>query len=239
MGEHHARPESLTQSLAELPLVWAIVPVKPFDQAKSRLSSVMTPGERAALAERLFRRMLGVLGSVSTLAGVLVVSRDETALAIGRALGTVALQERGLPELNAALGEAVQAAAGQGAQAILILPADLPLIRAQDVAQVVSFAHAPQQIKQVRQIGTAASTAAARTVLIAPDRAGEGTNGLLLVPPEVIPLAFGAGSFARHVQAAEAAGAVVHVYRSPYLALDVDTPSDLADLARLRELDSA
>ena len=43
---------------------WAIGPVKPFKQAKSRLSTVLQPDQREALAQHLFRQCLQLLLSV-------------------------------------------------------------------------------------------------------------------------------------------------------------------------------
>jgi 2-phospho-L-lactate guanylyltransferase len=64
-------------------------------------------------------------------------------------------------------------------------------------------------------------------VVIATDRREEGTNALLVRPPGLIPYRYGTGSFHRHVEEARNIGAVVEVYRSPTISLDVDVPEDL------------
>ena len=63
---------------------------------------------------------------------------------------------------------------------------------------------------------------------IAPDKAGTGTNGLCLRPPDAIAFAFGSGSFARHTARADAAALPLAVVREPGLEFDLDTPQDLA-----------
>ncbi len=73
-------------------------------------------------------------------------------------------------------------------------------------------------------------------VVIVPDRHGTGTNALVLSPPDAIAPSFGPGSFARHVAAAEQAGVPHSVEDVPGLALDVDTPADLAELIAELEL---
>ena len=73
-------------------------------------------------------------------------------------------------------------------------------------------------------------------VAIAPDRAGSGTNGLAMMPPDAIPFAFGPGSFELHRAGAVAAGLPLAVVERPSLAFDLDTP---ADLARWLELGDA
>ena len=69
------------------------------------------------------------------------------------------------------------------------------------------------------------------------DRAGSGTNVLLVAPPDVIGFRFGDGSRAAHAAAARAAGAVYVEIAGP-LDLDLDTPDDLlvAEAAGLGDL---
>jgi 2-phospho-L-lactate guanylyltransferase len=65
-------------------------------------------------------------------------------------------------------------------------------------------------------------------VAIAPDRAGTGTNGLVLRPPGVMNFRFGTGSFAAHLAEAERAEVPVVAVNRAGLAFDLDTPEDLA-----------
>jgi 2-phospho-L-lactate/phosphoenolpyruvate guanylyltransferase len=193
----------------ELMNIWAIVPVKPFIRAKSRLAAVLQPQERQALAEKMFRHSIEVLVSVRRVAGVLVISRDTKALAIARDYGVHTVQESGAPELNAALLRASQVVGSQGADGVLVLPADVPMVAAEDI----------EQILHLGRYNT--------TVVLAPDGQDDGTNALLCNPPGYIPFSYGPGSFHRHLALAEEAGATVKIYRSERLSLDIDTPPDL------------
>ena len=65
-------------------------------------------------------------------------------------------------------------------------------------------------------------------VVIAPDRREEGTNALLVRPPNAIAFAYGASSFDAHRRQAQERSIPIAVYRSPTLALDLDVPDDLA-----------
>jgi 2-phospho-L-lactate guanylyltransferase len=67
-------------------------------------------------------------------------------------------------------------------------------------------------------------------VVLAPDRAGAGTNALLVRPPQALPFAFGPQSCARHVDLARERDLEVMFYRAPGTAFDVDRPEDLAEL---------
>src|SRR5262249_49783834 len=176
--------------------VWAIVPVKPFNRAKSRLASVLSPEEREELAEKMLRHTLETLVNSKAVAGTLVISRESKALALARDLGVHTVQEVGTPELNAALLRASQVVGALGAKAVLVLPADLPLLNVEDIEQVV----------RLGRYNT--------SVAITPDRNEDGTNALFVRPPGYIPFSFGPGSFHRHLKLAEDAGATIKIHRS-------------------------
>jgi 2-phospho-L-lactate guanylyltransferase len=67
-----------------------------------------------------------------------------------------------------------------------------------------------------------------RCVVIAPDRHGQGTNALLLRPPDVIDFQFGPRSAQMHARRALDAGAQLRWFRSDSICLDLDSPEDLA-----------
>ncbi|MFQ3536340.1 MAG: 2-phospho-L-lactate guanylyltransferase [Aggregatilineales bacterium] len=189
---------------------WAIVPVKPFVRAKSRLASVLTPEQREALAERMLRHGLATLSSVPAIAGVMVISRDTKVLTIAREYGAQTVQESGAPELNDALLRATELARLRGATSVLVVPADLPIYTAQDIEELLGLGRYGQ------------------TVVLVPDRNEDGTNAMLIKPPALIPYSFGAGSFQRHCDLAKQHGATLKIHRSERLSVDIDTPSDLA-----------
>lgn len=195
--------------------IWAIVPVKPFTLAKSRLAGSLTPQQRSELSRRLLIHTLDVLARAPLIRRTLVVSRDSAALALARKAraNTVTESTRSELDLNLALRRATEAALAFGVQAVLILPADLPHLTPADVELLLN-ALVPASVE--------------RTVVIAPDRHERGTNALLVRPPDLIRFAFGPDSFREHVRRANAANARVHVVRAPNLALDLDTPEDWA-----------
>ena len=196
---------------------WAIVPVKPLRRAKSRLADILTPEQRRLLAERMLRHVLQALKTVPQVLGTLVISRDSEALAIAREYGMRTVQEAGAPELNAALGRATQVVAGWGGDSVLVLPADLPLLEASDLAAMID------------------AGADSPVVVIATDGQRDGTNALFMRPPGVISYAYGEGSFARHCVLAQQAGIPLQEYHSGSLELDIDVAGDLRQYYRLIE----
>ena len=189
---------------------WAIVPVKPLRRGKSRLSGVLTEDERTGLNHCLLANTLEVLASVPEIEHTLVVSRDPQALALAREHGARTVQEKGLPHLNIALARATVVAVNHAVRGVLILPADLPLLSADDIQALVGRATHPP------------------VVVIAPDRRGSGTNALLVYPAGRIHYSFGAESYQRHCGLAQKSGARLEICDRPGLALDVDLPEDYA-----------
>ncbi len=188
--------------------LWAIVPVKPLKNAKSRLSPVLLPDQRFELAQAMFRHVLSVTTSTKQITGVLVISRDTKALAIAREMGAKTLQEGSISNLNPALLRATMVVRSWRADAVLILPADLPFINAEDIRGLIQLA-------------------LDRSIVIATDKGRDGTNALLVKPPGALEYEYGPGSYQRHLHGAEAAGLAVQVYESDRLALDIDVPQDL------------
>ncbi len=191
--------------------IWAIIPAKRAEEAKSRLSSVLSASERADLALRLVGGTVCAALACTALSRVAVVTADEEMAALARSLGASVFPEprpASADPLNAALREGCSLAASQGAGAVLIVPTDLPLL-------------APEVIDEfLDEAGDAA-------VAVAPDRAGTGTNGLLLRPPLAIAPAFGPHSFQQHRRLAHQQRLSVATVCLPELALDLDSPEDL------------
>lgn len=196
--------------------LWAIVPVKPLRRGKSRLSSVLSEDERAVLNYTMLGNTLKTLTQVPEVDQILVVSRDPSALALAREYNARTVQEDGNPGLNLALRRATVVAQVYAVQGVLILPADLPLIRPTDIQEFIRRAVKPP------------------VMVIAPDRHEGGTNALLVSPPGFMDYSFGPGSFQRHIHLAERHDLRVEICRLSTIGLDLDLPEDL-DLLRQME----
>ena len=189
--------------------LWAIVPVKPLRRGKSRLAGVLTEEERTLLNHSMLSHTLKILAEVPEIQHTLVISRDPSALSLAREYGARTVLEEGSPRLNTALHRATIVAQAYATQGILILPADLPLMKPDDIRLVLSHAHNPP------------------VVVISLDRHREGTNALLCCPAGLIEYEFGPGSFQRHCDSALKAGARLEICELSDLGLDLDLPEDL------------
>jgi 2-phospho-L-lactate guanylyltransferase len=202
---------------------WALVPLRDLAHGKERLAGVLDAATRRALIEAMARDVVAALRAAGLAPGrVLLVSEDAEVAALAATLGVGLFRPAPArtDPLNAALAEAAAHAARAGARSVLMLHADLPLASAAALRALYA-AHAAQS--------------GARRATLVTDRAGEGSNCLLLGPPLVLRPAFGAGSRARHRSAAKAAGADYREFTDAGLAFDVDFAADLGALVRLGE----
>ena len=189
--------------------IWAVVPVKTLGLAKQRLAGALAPGNRVGLARAMLTDVLDALSGASGLAGILVVTVDPEAQAIARRSGARISEADACSGHTAAVAAAAARLEVEGAAAMLALPSDIP-------------AATPREIE-----GLLPHDPAARGVTLVPSRDGEGTNAVVTSPPTSLCLAFGPGSFARHVTNARAAGVEPRILRPPGIGLDIDRPEDL------------
>ena len=185
----------------------ALVPVKALPEAKTRLAGQLPVERRMALAERLFVHVIDAILASDAVDVCGVVSPDPVVLAEAQALGATPIAQHGRG-LNPGLEEGRAWAQAHGAQAVLVVLGDLPLLTPADVAGLVALAEAPG-------------------VVLAPDRHGQGSNALLLAPPDLFPFHFGPHSALHHAAEAARRGIPLRRYLSPGTAFDVDTPADL------------
>jgi 2-phospho-L-lactate guanylyltransferase len=195
----------------------AILPIKNLDQAKQRLKAELDPSPRRALVEAMFSDVLVALRRSKLIDQVLVVSKDHGAQRIAGGYGAMVLDDEDHGH-NDAAARGITRAIELGMDRALLVPGDCPLLD-------------PLELDDL--LGRPVATPSA---LIVPDRHGTGTNALLISPPDALTPSFGPGSHDRHARDAGEAGIVAHTVAVPSLALDVDTPEDLATVeATLRE----
>jgi 2-phospho-L-lactate guanylyltransferase len=195
--------------------LWAVVPVKRFADAKSRLSSVLGCGERHELARRMFDDVLRSLSQCSdALTGIIVVTADHEAAALGQRYGARVVLEEEDRGVNAALLLAIAPLAADAG--VLIVPSDLP------------------QLTRATIEAAAQAIASPGSMAIAEASADGGTNLLACRPGHAVPLHFGPNSFVRHTSAAERAGLAVRTLRMSDLQRDIDRPDDLYAFQALR-----
>lgn len=194
--------------------IWALVPVKNFAFAKSRLASVLSTEDRHALALAMTLDVATALKRSRTVARVVMVSDIP---ALNRLIGMDGIKHfdtRRARGLNEDLASAASWAGAQGATHVLIVHADLPRLTPQAIDRFV----------------TEGGDASASLMRAAACKQGSGTNLLLASVPLPLPLVFGKNSLARFYRAAAATDVVVEVIHDTSLAGDIDEPDDFRAL---------
>ena len=190
------------------------MPVRGLRGSKTRLRDFFDEQERVAITAAMLRHVLSAVRNAAVADRIAVVTPDP---AVASTLPSppegieVVRQPEGQSGLNSALLIGRGWAAGHGADAMFVLSADLPLLRPEHVRALV---------------------AQESPVVIATDRHGTGTNGLLLRAPlaEAFTFCFGEQSALRHIAEADRLGLHVARVETPGTAFDLDTPDDWASL---------
>lgn len=199
----------------------ALVPLNALDAVKSRLRPSLDDSNRRGLVLWLAHQVCDALSESGVIDRIGIVSPDPLALAPFAPWGPYAprqpvtlLRTEG-GGLNEDLEQGRRWALEEGASQLLVILADLPFFSAVEAREIVQRARASR---------------ATPYALLAPDRAEQGTNVLLLHPADALPFAFGVESLSRHTALARERGIEPELYRSAATSFDVDTPADVQEL---------
>ncbi|HMO96550.1 MAG TPA: 2-phospho-L-lactate guanylyltransferase [Tepidiformaceae bacterium] len=182
-----------------------LIPVNMLSKAKGRLSEILTPEQRETLT-------LITLGTVLHAAGpsAIVLTPDERVAEFVDGKARILREVPGRPGLNSQVDHAIEELVGRGivTDRLLILHADLPLVRSATIEAFVASDPGPN------------------SVTLAESSDG-GTNAMLLNPPGKFEVRYGPKSFQLHVMTASDLGLHVHSCQNRELELDLDTPADI------------
>jgi 2-phospho-L-lactate guanylyltransferase len=194
---------------------FAIVPVKRFENAKRRLSSVLDRDGRIRLSSLMLEDTLAILSTVPSLTKVVIVSSDRRAEELARKYGAKFVNEEKEKGVNSAVALADSFCIQEAAEATIILPHDLPLLDESDITKAQEIAQKESQC-----------------IVICPSYRYDGTNMLLRKPPSVITTFYDSDSYNMHIKTAESRGVSVKYFLSKSLMYDVDTPEDVLCLVK-------
>ena len=189
-----------------------LVPVKDLHFAKQRLASVLDQETRTALAHAMIHDVLEAIANWRAHPEVAVVSSDPFATHLARGFGFQIIPDNANRSETDAIEMGTRVCESRGATSTLVIPGDVPLIQAWELEEI--FQAAPE-----------------RGTVLVPAADGRGSNAVWRKPAALFPLRFGNDSFQPHLAAAQATGHPCVVLHLLGIALDVDNPSDLLQLA--------
>jgi 2-phospho-L-lactate guanylyltransferase len=160
---------------------------------------------------------LDAVAGCRRLAGVMIVTLDPRAAALGERIGARIVTEGARDGHTGSVNAGRRLLAGEGRGGMITMPGDIPATRANEIAAVLS-AHL-----------------AGPSFTISPAHDDFGSNAVVCSPPESVPLRFGDNSYFPHLDAARRQGIEPTVIRQPGIAMDIDHPVDLALFLRLQQ----
>lgn len=194
-----------------------LIAAKQLAFAKTRLAQALpASSERMALAEAMFRDVLGAAMAARSADRVAVVTSDPSLLGLARAAGALALDEEYPRGLNVAVRMATAELIRLGAATVCTVLSDIPLTTGEDIDATI-----------------AALPAGTRGVALVPSGDFSGTNMIARTPPDVISTQFGRLSLVRHLDDCRERAIPCAIVRLQRPALDLDTPADLIEFARM------
>jgi LPPG:FO 2-phospho-L-lactate transferase len=196
-----------------LPMI--LIPVKNLAHAKQRLSALLEPEARTALAQAMLLDVLETLNAWPNHPPIGIVTSDPFALGLAERFAFEVVPDRANRSETDAIERATELCRSRGVRSTLVIPGDIPLLTVQEMEAILDAA--PPQ----------------GSVLV-PAADGRGTNAAYRSPTDLFPLRFGNDSFKPHLAAARATERPCIVLRLPGIALDVDNPAELQQLASAR-----
>ncbi|MDG2046262.1 MAG: 2-phospho-L-lactate guanylyltransferase [Halioglobus sp.] len=194
----------------------ALVPLKDLVLAKSRLSGVLTRGERGLLAQAMVEDVLAVLSCHKDIVRITLLSDDPGATSLAQKHGADCWTEKslGCRGLNPLIQCASERLLATGEAPLIVLHGDLPLLSSEDISAVLE--------SQQKLNG----------LIVGCDTKGEGTNLLAFNAASTPAFCFGVDSCSQHVASVKSSGIPVRVMQRSGIGLDVD---EAVDLRRIME----
>ncbi|MGI0047316.1 MAG: 2-phospho-L-lactate guanylyltransferase [Nitrosotalea sp.] len=187
--------------------IGAIVPVKTFSRAKTRLNLSSEKTEK--ICKIMLESVLNTLSQSEIIEKTIIVSKDETALGMGKKFGAMEIYDHEELGVNSAVKLADDYLLKENFDSTMVFPQDIPLIQAEDIKALLDF-----KIQN-------------RCVLVVPSRKFDGTNALLRMPLDVMETHYDEDSYKIHLDTAEKRDAVSALVLIRRIMLDVDDQSDL------------
>jgi 2-phospho-L-lactate guanylyltransferase len=188
-------------------VIVAVVPIKSFTSAKSRLTDRLDPEQRACLAQVTADRVLRAFVDCESIDARIAVVEDEPAARLAMLHKFEVMLRPDLWGQSAVVDAGFEEGRRRGADSVITVSADVPLTRSRDIEAMLK--------------------PAAPVLVMVSDREGTGTNAMRLSPPMPLRLHFGPDSLRQHIREAEILGLPVKVIDNARLRLDTDDGDDI------------
>ncbi len=194
---------------------FVLIPVKDLKFANERLSSVLSQESRTSLAYAMLKDVYNSVAKSALADKVAVVTMDKKAISMAEEHDFLIIKESKQESESSSVDYAVEVCDQMGADSVLVIPADAPLMTAEDIDFIL------EKVEDRPH------------VILVPSGDKLGTNAILRKPPNVLKSMFGHDSFRKHREQAEEKEVPYEVYEMKNFALDIDRPEDMEILKKL------
>jgi 2-phospho-L-lactate guanylyltransferase len=185
----------------------AIIPVKKFSKAKTRLG--LTQEKTESLCKVMLDEVLSTISQSQRISQIVLVSNDEAVFDIGKRHRVVPIFEENDVGVNAAVSLAEKYLNKNGFETSVVFPQDIPLMKTEDVDMLLGF-----------QKNT-------KSLLVVPSRKFDGTNALVRTPANVMETHYDEDSYKIHLSTGKSRGITTSFVLIQRIMFDVDDRSDI------------
>jgi len=193
----------------------AIIPVKTFSKAKTRLG--LSEEKKEKICEIMLEEILHTLSISPLIDRIIIVTKDEKAFEMGKKYNTVHISDDNESGVNDAVALADHYLLENGFDASIVFPQDIPFIKTQDIEFILKF------------------KTDSKFVIVVPSRRFDGTNALVRMPINLMKTHYDEDSYKIHMSTAKEATRDVSLVFAKRIMLDIDNFEDLQFLLSQNE----
>ena len=193
----------------------AIIPVKTFSNAKTRLK--LPPNKVEELCEVMLEEILQTLSISPKIDEIILITKEEKAMEIGKKYNTITIIDEKEESVNQAVSLADKYLLENDFNASVVFPQDIPFIKTQDIDFILKHQLHPN------------------FVIIVPSRNFDGTNALVRMPIDIMKTHYDNDSYRNHMKTAKEHTLNVAMVFVKRIMLDIDNQEDLDILLEQNE----
>ena len=193
----------------------AIIPVKTFSKAKTRLN--LSLDQKLELCKIMLEEVVSTVFNYKKIDKILVVSKDEEALKLTKKFGVIDIFDNEESGVNHAVSLADVYLEKNDYEASIVFPQDIPFLQEEDIDILLNYQKYP------------------KSVVIVPSRRFDGTNALLRTPVNLMETHYDEDSYKIHLEVGKSLTSNTSLVLLRRIMMDVDNNEDLEFLLKQNE----
>ena len=193
----------------------AIIPVKTFSNAKTRLD--LSPQKIEELCKIMLEEILHTVSISPQIEKIIIVTKEEKAIEIGKKFNAEIIIDKKEESVNGAVALADRYLLDNNYDASIVFPQDIPYIKTQDIDFMLNYKTPPN------------------FAIIVPSRRFDGTNALVRMPVNLMETHYDEDSYKIHMNTAKEHTLNVAMVFVKRIMWDVDNTEDLKFLLEQKE----